>query len=187
MGSTVASRHQPSISKSSQQTVVIGGLGQDNDAETTTQVPFLGDIPIIGELFKSRSNDVQKTTLYLFVTPTIINDFQQLEEISYERKLEVVKLDGNINLVDPNFRAIGIRDQEIDIDAIEDAGLLDMPRYSPVTPIGQAVAEREVEGNPLRPGSSDAESAEVQQGGTLKFRGGVPTRDDKKPSQGTKK
>lgn len=167
-------------------TVVIGGLVQDNVAETTSQVPFFGDIPIIGELFKSKSNDVQKTTLYLFVTPTIINDFQQLEDISYERKLEIVKLDGNINLVDPNFRAVGIRDQEVDIDAIEDAGLLDMPRYSPVTPIGQAVSPRDVAGDPLRPAKSNVESAEIQQGGTLKFRGGQATRDEKKPTGGQK-
>ena len=160
-------------------TVVIGGLVQDNTAETVTTVPFLGDIPLLGELFKSTNHEIQKTTLYLFVTPTIINDFQQLEEISYERKLEVLKLEGNIKLVDPNFRAVGIRDLEIDIDAIEDAGLLDMPRYSPVTPVGQSVKPREVSGSPISPSKGQTGSAHVHEGGTLKFRGGQATRDAK--------
>ncbi len=163
-------------------TVVIGGLVQDNTAESIQSVPFLGDIPILGELFKSTNTEIQKTTLYLFVTPTIINDFQQLEEISYERKLEIQKLDGNISLVDPNFRAVGIRDSEIDIDAIEDAGLLDMPRYSPVTPIGQAVKPRDVTGNPVHPDKGSEGAATIHDGGTLKFRGGRATRDDARSS-----
>lgn len=166
-------------------TVVIGGLVQDNTAETVSSVPFLGDIPLLGELFKSTNHEIQKTTLYLFVTPTIINDFQQLEEISYERKLEILKLEGNISLVDPNFRAVGIRDLEIDIDAIEDAGLLDMPRYSPVTPIGQAVKPRDVSGSPLSPSKGAEGAAHLHEGGTMKFRGGQATRD-KKPTGGGK-
>ncbi len=172
-------RFDGSVTVPNGKTIVIGGLVQDNTAETVISVPFLGDIPILGQLFKSTNHETQKTTLYLFVTPTIINDFQQLEEISYERKLEILKLEGNLNLVDPNFRAVGIRNLEIDIDAIEDAGLLDMPRYSPVTPIGQAVKPRDVSGSPLSPSEGVTGSAHVHEGGTLKFRGGQATRDKK--------
>ena len=170
-------------------TVIIGGLVQDNTAETVTGIPWLMDIPVLGNLFRSTSTSVEKTTLYLFVTPTIIQDFQKLEEISYERKLEILKLDGNINLVDPNFRAVGIRDLEVDIDAIEDGGMLDLPHYSPVTPVGHQETRREVDGNPIKPRKHDGERAEVDEAGTKTFKKGrsVTIEKGKPGSTGTPK
>ncbi|MAG57260.1 MAG: hypothetical protein CMJ83_13285 [Planctomycetes bacterium] len=162
-------------------TVIIGGLVQDNTAETVTGIPFLSDIPILGELFKSTNTSVEKTTLYLFVTPTIIDDFKQLEEISYQRKLEIQKLNGNLNLIDPNFRAAGIGDLEVDADALEDAGVLDLPSYSPVTEQGLSTPPREIEGNPLRPRSRKEEPPSVETGTVVP--GARPTSKPPRPER----
>ncbi|MGZ5779951.1 MAG: type IV pilus secretin PilQ, partial [Burkholderiaceae bacterium] len=55
-------------------TVVIGGIYTQNESETDTKVPFLGDIPILGHLFKTTSKVNNKTELLIFLTPKIIND-----------------------------------------------------------------------------------------------------------------
>jgi len=54
------------------ETFAIGGLIQENEQESMSKVPLLGDIPIIGEIFKSRSYDSSRTELLIFVTPRII-------------------------------------------------------------------------------------------------------------------
>ncbi len=117
------------------QTVVIGGLVQDNYSEVQRSVPWLSEIPLLGELFKHDSRESMKTTLYLFVTPTIIADFKTLEDISYERKLEVLRLHGNVKLVDPNFKSVGLEDSEASLEGIERSGDLDMPGYVPTAPV----------------------------------------------------
>jgi general secretion pathway protein D len=55
-------------------TVVIGGLVQDRQLETTTGVPILQEIPLLGALFQRKINDNTKTTLYIFITPIILTD-----------------------------------------------------------------------------------------------------------------
>jgi type IV pilus assembly protein PilQ len=55
-------------------TVVIGGIYEQNDQQTVTQVPFFGDLPFVGTLFKNRSNTVKKTELLVFLTPKLISD-----------------------------------------------------------------------------------------------------------------
>lgn len=63
------------------QTAVIGGLLQDSDTLTVNKVPFLGDIPVIGYLFKDERKDKQKTNLIIFVTPTIVRDRQTMRDL----------------------------------------------------------------------------------------------------------
>lgn len=53
------------------QTIAVGGLRSRATIETITKVPVLGDIPILGWLFKSRSSRVQNTEIVFFITPTI--------------------------------------------------------------------------------------------------------------------
>jgi general secretion pathway protein D len=55
------------------ETFAIGGLIQEDEIESMSKVPLLGDIPLIGEIFKSRSNESNKTELVILVTPRIIN------------------------------------------------------------------------------------------------------------------
>jgi len=54
-------------------TVVLGGLMEDNRSNTTSGVPFLSRIPLIGYLFRSQSKDQEKTELVIFLTPHIVN------------------------------------------------------------------------------------------------------------------
>lgn len=56
------------------QTIVLGGLITDDRQDSRQQVPILGDIPIVGELFKSRRETRQKRTLFIFLKPTILRD-----------------------------------------------------------------------------------------------------------------
>jgi general secretion pathway protein D len=51
------------------QTVVIGGLIDETTTNNATKVPVLGDIPILGWLFRSKTESNQKTNLYIFLTP----------------------------------------------------------------------------------------------------------------------
>ena len=56
------------------QTVVLGGIYETERRETINKVPFLGDIPILGNLFKSRSRIDNKAELLIFVTPRILEE-----------------------------------------------------------------------------------------------------------------
>jgi len=55
-------------------TVVIGGIYEQNDRTDITQVPFFGDLPLIGWLFKNTTTASQKTELLIFITPRIVNE-----------------------------------------------------------------------------------------------------------------
>ncbi|MEE8395267.1 MAG: type II secretion system secretin GspD [bacterium] len=63
-------------------TIAIGGLIQDQQVETVTKVPCLGDIPVLGWFFKSRSEEMRKTNLIVFIRPTVITSAEDLAEVS---------------------------------------------------------------------------------------------------------
>ena len=69
-----------------QQSVVIGGLIQERDIYSVTKVPLLGDIPILGYLFKYSTKAKKKTNLLILLTPYIIKDQLDLQSIR-ERKM----------------------------------------------------------------------------------------------------
>jgi general secretion pathway protein D len=58
-------------------TLVLGGLIQDNVTNSDTSVPFLGKIPILGELFRARNTDKTKTDFLIFLQPHILRDDRQ--------------------------------------------------------------------------------------------------------------
>ena len=55
-------------------TVVIGGIFEQTDREEITKVPFLGDIPYLGNLFKTKSKTSNKTELLIFLTPKVVSE-----------------------------------------------------------------------------------------------------------------
>lgn len=55
-------------------TVVIGGIYEENETNSTQQVPLLGDIPVLGHLFKSNSRVSERRELLVFITPRIVSD-----------------------------------------------------------------------------------------------------------------
>lgn len=64
------------------QTIVLGGLIEDNITEVKQKVPFLGDIPFIGALFRSSSFSVSKKNLLVFIRPTIIRGKASINEVT---------------------------------------------------------------------------------------------------------
>jgi general secretion pathway protein D len=70
-----------------QQTVVIGGLVHDAVQNSETKVPILGDIPVLGFLFKSSQSTKTKENLLLVLTPYVIRDQEDLRAI-FERKMQ---------------------------------------------------------------------------------------------------
>lgn len=73
------------------QTVVIGGLIQDKETTNDTKVPLLGDIPFIGWLFRSHSTVKEKTNLLVYLTPSIVKEFDELDELTQKKKSEYEK------------------------------------------------------------------------------------------------
>jgi len=69
-----------------QQTVVIGGLMQEREVKTVNKVPLLGDVPILGYLFKSTGTTKRKSNLLILLTPYIVKDQLDLQLLK-ERKL----------------------------------------------------------------------------------------------------
>ena len=67
-------------------TVVIGGLIQDQDKNTVNKIPILGDIPLVGWLFKSKSTQRTKTNLLIMLTPRIIKSAQDMSQVSEKQK-----------------------------------------------------------------------------------------------------
>lgn len=55
-------------------TLVMGGLVKDNPQSSTTKVPLLGDLPLLGYAFRSESKSLDKDNLLVFITPTIVRD-----------------------------------------------------------------------------------------------------------------
>ena len=55
-------------------TVVIGGIYTQEDLDSENKVPYLGDIPLLGNLFKNRTRSTAKTELLIFITPKVVSD-----------------------------------------------------------------------------------------------------------------
>lgn len=71
-----------------QQTVVLGGLVRDSESQSVSKVPLLGDIPVLGYLFRSTEKTIQKQNLLLMLTPYIIESSADLDKISKRKQEE---------------------------------------------------------------------------------------------------
>lgn len=63
------------------QTIVLGGLIKEKESGTINKIPILGDIPYLGYLFKTNSISTERTELVLMITPRIIRNTQQIDEM----------------------------------------------------------------------------------------------------------
>ena len=73
---------ETTVLASSGETIVLGGLIQDNANRSENRVPVLGSIPVIGNLFKSKSKRQVKTNLVVFIRPTVIADKDQNRDLT---------------------------------------------------------------------------------------------------------
>ncbi|MBE4577963.1 type II secretion system protein GspD [Vibrio navarrensis] len=86
------------------QMLVLGGLIDERALESESKVPLLGDIPILGHLFKSTSTQVEKKNLMVFIKPTIIRDGMTADGITqrkynYIRAEQLYKADQGLKLM----------------------------------------------------------------------------------------
>ncbi len=80
-------------------TVVIGGLIDDSFSKTTYKVPCLGDVPILGWAFKNMVKGVDKTNLYIFLTPHVIKSPAEAGKIYDDKKTHIDRIkEGRIKL-----------------------------------------------------------------------------------------
>ena len=73
------------------QTVIIGGLMQRSKTQADSKIPFLGDIPGIGALFRRRQKADAKTELMIFLTPLIVNTPSELASLTEDEKHKMLK------------------------------------------------------------------------------------------------
>jgi general secretion pathway protein D len=86
-------------------TIVIGGLIDDDIQESTQKVPLLGDIPLLGNLFKSQATTKSKRNLMVFIRPTIVRDEASVAALTgakykYMRAQQLDRQSRGINLMD---------------------------------------------------------------------------------------
>jgi len=92
VGPTMTKRStKTSVVVKDKQTVVIGGLMSERDEDVITKVPLLGDIPLLGWLFKYKTTAKKKTNLLVFLTPYIIKDPAYLSQLSQSKLSDYVK------------------------------------------------------------------------------------------------
>ena len=84
-----------------QQTIVVGGLVQDNIILTENKVPFLGDIPLLGWLFKTQSRQVNKLSLLVFLTPTLVRDEADMVELNARKSADLGTLQRENRIEEP--------------------------------------------------------------------------------------
>jgi general secretion pathway protein D len=96
-------------------TLVLGGLMQDSATQNEQHVPLLGSIPLLGELFRNRSQTKTKTDLFFFIKPTILRDASDAV-IETNQKYEYLRQEERIN--GPGHELIpllpGIKDPSLD-------------------------------------------------------------------------
>jgi general secretion pathway protein D len=68
------------------QTIVIGGLIDETTTISETKVPVLGDVPILGWLFRNKSDSTEKTNLYVFLTPRVIKNPKEAASVLQEKQ-----------------------------------------------------------------------------------------------------
>lgn len=122
------------------QTVVIGGLIDSKDNRTNYRVPLLSRVPILGYLFKSKTNSLDKKNLYIFLTPRIQTNPEEATEL-YEEKKEHInsiqegvirmnndgKLSEDMRLAGMGYKYLELKDYDKALEYYEKA-LLENPQ-----------------------------------------------------------
>lgn len=84
-----------------EQTLVIGGLVRDNITLSERKVPLLGDIPMLGWLFRSQSRSVEKLNLLVFLTPHLVRDEMDMVELNARKAKEINTLQRDNRIEEP--------------------------------------------------------------------------------------
>jgi general secretion pathway protein D len=123
--------------------LVLGGLIEDRLTESESKVPFLGSIPLLGELFRTRSVQKTKSNLMVFIRPRIIRNAEQAAietntKYNYIRNLQLGRNDGKVQLM-PNASQPTLPELETSTLATPESAPTEPPAVKPgtepVTPV----------------------------------------------------
>ena len=144
------------VTMPSDATMVLGGVIEDSESSNDGGIPLLKDIPILGFFFRKSENTSNKTNLYFFVTPTILDedDFQDLWHVSLNKKLEAQDYIGErrLRLIDRRWdpksaQARRLEDPGTTVNDLDQQGEWEMPTYrrsegapAPAVPDGKSRA-----------------------------------------------
>jgi general secretion pathway protein D len=131
-------------------TTVIGGLMSDETSRNHNGVPFISNLPVVGNLFSNDSHNGDKTNLLVFLTPHVIRDREDLRELSLEEREKFI---GNLNKKDahdmpmPQVRELYKPSFSIAVPPAAELGT--MPKN--LTPARATYTEPESRSNPYVP------------------------------------
>ncbi|CAH1552928.1 secretin N-terminal domain-containing protein [Vibrio rotiferianus] len=83
------------------QAVILGGLISDNTSKVESKVPFLGDLPLVGGLFRANNDETTKTELVVMVTPRIIESSNEWNDIkaSFSEQMNTIDLNNQNGVI----------------------------------------------------------------------------------------
>ena len=138
-GVTLRRTIKTQVTMPSDATMVLGGVIEDSESHSDGGIPILKDIPILGFLFRKSEDTSNKTNLYFFVTPTVLDedDFQDLYHVSLTRKLEAQDYIGErrLRIIDRKWsgtaaaQARTLQDMGTTVEDLDAQGEYEMPTY----------------------------------------------------------
>jgi len=86
-------------------TIVIGGMIMDNKNKTVDKIPILGDIPLLGVLFQTKSTKKEKINLLIFITPRVVKTTQQVADLTKFKRRQMKEIDKRMTEVEDETAA----------------------------------------------------------------------------------
>jgi general secretion pathway protein D len=80
---------ETTVSAKDGETIILGGMIRNQITATVNKIPLLGDIPVLGNLFRNTSKDNQKTELLVFLTPHVVRDPAEAKKLKDESERQV--------------------------------------------------------------------------------------------------
>ena len=117
-------------------TMWLGGIIRDDKTTSESGIPYLSDIPVIGGLFGRNTKSNVKTTLFFFCTPKILEDFNELDDISRQGKASAAATIGldRVRMIDPDYQYDSpvdvILETDNDLDGSPDSGSLNLSGFA---------------------------------------------------------
>lgn len=104
-------RIETTVNTENGETVVLGGLIEDDIQEVISKVPVLGDMPLLGRLFKKTKTTVSKKNLMVFIRPTVIRSSDSLRQATkkkydYIQSVQKLKHERGLDLFDDDYLPI---------------------------------------------------------------------------------
>ncbi|WP_155644670.1 type II secretion system secretin GspD [Photobacterium leiognathi] len=102
--------------------IALGGLMQEKTLESEQKVPILGDIPVLGALFRSTNDQTEKTNLMVFIRPTILRDGMSADGLTqrkynYIRAQQLYQADKGLRLMDTEMPVLPKYGDDMDLPA----------------------------------------------------------------------